>query len=427
VSNWPKTIELEKGDVAVALKMGIDINTIKGPKWWNPFSKKIQVGDKVFDNIDKFNEYIAQGRSHELVDSDIIDRVRAAKWQIMEKSSDPIIDDKIQKLMKSLFGPKESPKQEKSVEDRLGLLGKLRGDWNKANEIHTALKDKNWKIKMPDGKLIIGSEAKAQMEQRLGELSEDIIKAAGQIEGRNLKKEAIKATGYKLDKDPQKQKEYRQWLTDEVRKIFDREKGGIEEATGKKVVARSRKKAENKAKTVAVPVSEPELVKPEPTSEPIRAEAPSQPEVAKTRDVEIKNPEVESEALPGYEPGQKVDIVFPDPKNEGYYISDKGSVFKGVREEGGEKIVMLEKDGKPYSMLLDLFLETQKQETLAQNPDELTKDLPDFPGLAKRAEKPKSKVKKSQASEEQQQFPEGFRKGIKRGAKLKPIIKRDIE
>jgi hypothetical protein len=419
VSNWPKTIELEKGDVAIALKMGIDINTIKGPQWWNLFSKKVQVGDRVFDNIGKLNEYFVQGKVDK-INGEIVNRVGVRKREIIEKSSDPIIDDKIQKLMKSLFGPKEASKQEKSVEDRLGLLGKLRGDWNKANEIHAALKDKNWKIKTQDGKLIIGSEAKVQMEQRLGELSEDIIKAAGQIEGRNLKKEAIKATGYKLDRDPEKQKEYRQWLTDEVRKIFEKEKGGIEKTTGKKVVAKSK----NKAQTPVAPAPEPEPDKHEP--EPTQPEVSPQPEVIKVRGIEIKKPEAEIKTLPGYEIGQTVDIVFPDPKNKGYYISDKGSIFKGVKEEDGEKIVMLEKDGNPYSMLLRLFLETQKKKTLAQDPEELTRNLPDFPGLAKRAEKPKSKSKKSETPAEPQP-PDGFRKGIRKDAKLKPIIKRDIK
>jgi len=420
VSNWPKTIELEKGDVAIALRMGIDITTIRGPRWWNPFSRKVQVGNKVFDNIGKLNEHFLQGKADK-INGEIVDRVGIRKREIIEKSSDPIIDDKIQKLMKSLFGPKEAPNQEKSVEDRLGLLGRLRGDWNKANEIHVALKDKNWKIKTPDGKLIIGSEAKAKMEQRLGELSEDIIKAAGQIEGRNLKKEALKATEYKLDKDPQKQKEYRQWLTDEVRKIFEKEKGGIEKATGKKVVAKKKNKAENKTQAPVAPKPEPDPAKLE--SEPAQPEISPQPEVIKNRGVEIKKPEVKIETLPGYEIGQIVDIVFPDPKNKGYYISDKGSVFKGVTEENGEKIVMLEKDGSPYSMLLELFLKTQEKKTLAQNPDELIKDLPDFPGLAKKQESPKLKVKK-QEDIKGPQFPEGFRSGIKKGAQLKPIIKR---
>jgi len=430
VSSWPKTIELDKGDVAVALKMGIDINTIKGPQWWNLFSKKIQVGDKVFENIGKLNEHLVQGKADK-INGEIANRVGVRKREIIEKSSDPIIDNKIQKLTEVLFGSKKASKQEASVEDRLGLLGKLRSDWNKANEIHTALKDKNWKIKTSDGKLIIGSEAKVQMEQRLGELSEDIIKAAGQIEGRNLKKEAIKATGYKLDKDPQKQKEYRQWLTDEVKKIFEKEKGGIEKATGRKVVARKKNKVENKEQAVAVPTPEPEQVKSEPKPEPESQPQPElsqpeispQPEVIKTREIEIEKPEVKIETLPGYEIGQTVDIVFPDPQNKGYYISDKGSVFKGIAEENGEKIVMLEKDGNPYSMLLKLFLKTQEKKTLDQNLEELTRNLPDFPGLAKKQESVKEKVKIPEDLRGPQ-FPEGFRKGIKKGAQLKPIIKR---
>jgi hypothetical protein len=144
VSNWPKTIELEKGDVAIALRMGIDINTIRGPRWWNPFSRKVQVGNKVFDNIGKLNEHFLQGKADK-INGEIVDRVGIRKRENIEKILIRSSTTRYKKLMKSLFGPKEAPNQEKSVEEQAWLIGKNGGDWNKANEIHVALKDKNWK------------------------------------------------------------------------------------------------------------------------------------------------------------------------------------------------------------------------------------------------------------------------------------------
>lgn len=529
VSNWPKTIELEKEDVVVALKMGMDISQIKGDKWWNPFSRKIQAGDKIFDNVEQFNNYLKKGKA-EKIDSEISERMQQRKQEIIEKSSGPIIDNKIRKIIEAISRSEtaQSPKgiAEASAAERLKELGKIRSDWQKAREIHSALKDKNWKIKTQDGRLIIGSEAKAQMEQKFTELSEDIIKAASQTTGRNLKREALKATGYKLDKDPEKQKEYRKWLTDEVQKIFDEQKGKIETETGKKVIVakkaeksrlitgenepkanpqplyipehygepkgptikkadakieaekreeeRRRKEEESKIKFrdrrgkgfEEIPIlgdknledkakprqtqkleieqnvgqrrspqeieamrqirEETERKRGKKTNSETALETAQEPEAPKPENLQ-KEPEKqetkeqEVQTLEGYKIGQKVDIVFPDLEKPGLYITDKDSVFKGVKEFEGEKIVMLEKNGIQYSMLLDLFLETQKKRTLAQDPDELTRDLPDFPGLVKRPEKPKPKRPESIKGPE---FPEGFRKKIKKGAKLKPLIKR---
>jgi hypothetical protein len=233
-------------------------------------------------------------------------------------------------------------------------------------------------------------------------------------------KEIAEAILYYID-HPEKQKEYRRWLTDEVRKIFKKERGDIEKTTGRKVVVRSKKAPENKEQVSAASTPEVGPVKSE--SGLSHPEISSQPEIIENKVIEVKKPEAKIETLPGYEIGQGVEIVFPDPKNRDYYFFEKGSIFKGVKEENGEKIVMLEKDGKPYSMLLSLFLEIQKTKTLAQDPEELTRDLPDFPGLAGREEKPKLKTKKPETIVAPQ-FPEGFRKRIRKGAKLKRIIKR---
>jgi hypothetical protein len=69
-------------------------------------------------------------------------------------------------------------------------------------------------------------------------LSNDIIKKAQQITGRNLREEAKKATGYVPDeKNPntEKQTEFREWLKKEIKEIFEEQIKKIETETRKKV------------------------------------------------------------------------------------------------------------------------------------------------------------------------------------------------
>jgi len=241
VSNWPKTIELSRDDVAVAIEMKIDINQISGLSKWNPFSRKIRAGQKVFNNIEEFNNYLADGKK-KLEAKDIQERINKRKSEIIEKNSGTIIDNKIGKLLEVL-SPKEKPEEKiLPVEERLGLLSTLRSKWNKANEIHSALKTGDYRCKIGPKKYLIGEDAKREMENKMTEFSEDIIAVAEKLSGRNLKKEAKKITGYKFDKDPEKQKEYRKWLTDETQKIFETAKNQIEKETGKKIKVAGPKK-----------------------------------------------------------------------------------------------------------------------------------------------------------------------------------------
>jgi len=241
VSNWPKTIELNKNDIVIAMKMGINIKQIKSLNWWNPFSKKIKAGQKIFDDIDKFNEYLAENKIKE-IDSDVEQRITARKNEIIAKNSDIIVANKIDKIIESL--QKNDSKSEKlaPIEEKLTMLNKIGDSWNKANEIYRALKDKNWKIKTESEELLIGNNAKEKMESMMTELSESVIKTASILSGRNLKKEAEDITGYKLDKNLEKQKEWRQWLTNEVKNIFDIVSRDIEKETGKKITVKLNKK-----------------------------------------------------------------------------------------------------------------------------------------------------------------------------------------
>jgi len=255
VSNWPKTIELTVEDVAVALKKGLDISQIKG-KGRIPFvSKKIVADGRLFDSINDFNKFLAK-ESEALIDPEVQEKMEQRKKEIIEKgASDAIVDDKIKKAMDLLFKKENSPAKAEqknipekqtteteplSVTERLALLSDLRSSWKSAEKIDQALKTGK-DLKINDKETLDLKMKLDVIEEMRGVKSDDIIDIAEKLTGRNLKKEAIIATGYGLDKKPKKQKEYQRWLTDEVKKIFETNVAQIEKETGKKVRITSKK------------------------------------------------------------------------------------------------------------------------------------------------------------------------------------------
>jgi len=93
---------------------------------------------------------------------------------------------------------------------------------------------------LPDGEVLDpnNEENRKLLEDAKNSLSDEIINIAGKISGRNLRKEAAAAVNYDLEqKDPEKQNEFRDWLTKEVQKIYE---NSMEEL--KKVAQVSEKK-----------------------------------------------------------------------------------------------------------------------------------------------------------------------------------------
>jgi hypothetical protein len=128
------------------------------------------------------------------------------------------------------------------VDKRMKLVNNLRNIWKDAEKIDKAVKTGK-RIKTKNGKDYEFFDPKIEeQKQELIEsreaLSDEIIKIANQLTGRNLKQEAKEKTGYVFDKenlDEEKQKEFREWLTKEVKKIFADQIKKIEEQTEKKV------------------------------------------------------------------------------------------------------------------------------------------------------------------------------------------------
>jgi len=247
VGGWPKTIELSRDDIVAAIKMGLDINQIRGIGW-HPFSKKIMAGEQTFDNIDKFNDFLEKGR--EDFNKDIQERMNKRKNEIIDRgSADSIIDNRINKIMeffsskekKTLIEEKKETQAVLSIENKLHLLNEIKKNWGQAERIGKALKTSR-DIKIAENEVLNSKTQQTQIEGMKEFRSDYIINIADVLSGRKLRKEALDVTGYKLDKDPEKQKEYQKWLTDEVKKIYKEQIEGIEKETGKKIKIVSEKK-----------------------------------------------------------------------------------------------------------------------------------------------------------------------------------------
>ena len=130
----------------------------------------------------------------------------------------------------------EQTPKELSIDKKIGLFDYLKADLNRAKKIDQSLKTGK-RVKIENGEILDPKTQRGELEELKGYLSDDIIKYAGELSGVNLKKEAAKATGYKFDKDPEKQKEWRQWLTKEVNKIFKDTENYFTKTRGWKVKA----------------------------------------------------------------------------------------------------------------------------------------------------------------------------------------------
>ena len=214
----------------------MDITELKHTKWWNPFSDELQVGNKIFGTREELNKYLSDLKTKE-IDQEVQKRINLRKQEIIEKSSVPIINNRISKIME-FFSSKEKKETQPTpllpVEAKLDFLNGIRSCWKKAEIIDDAIKTGK-DLKMGKWGVLNSKTQQKKIEGHKEFLSDSIILIVEKLTGRKLKKEALDATGYKLDKDIEKQKEYRSWLTNEVEKVYKEQIEDIKKQTGKKI------------------------------------------------------------------------------------------------------------------------------------------------------------------------------------------------
>jgi hypothetical protein len=243
IKNGSKVLEGE--DVKNLFISGLslsDIKDIKYSHWWSrkiksKLSKK-EVKDDDFDKLVK--EKIEESKKQ------ISIKTKKILGDVWEKSRqvfiNSFVDNKLNNLEEKQFAElekKQNYSEPMSIKNKLYLLNDIRNYWKNAKRIDRALKTGK-KIKVQEGDVLDPKTQQKELEEMKGFLSEEIIKSAEELSGRKLKLEAIKITGYKLDKNPEKQKEYRRWLTNEIPKIFKAIKEEVEKTTGKKIKTKKK-------------------------------------------------------------------------------------------------------------------------------------------------------------------------------------------
>jgi len=245
-----KHVILSKEEVAACIRMGIDVLKTKKAV----FSKKIKTvikNEKYEDNdLDSFKKSIEASQEMAAINEEARQKIEQRKNEIIDKGiTDFVLNKKVLEITDPLEEKEsvefsENPEEARSLkietpEDQLKNLESLRTSWDQANIISTALKE-NKKVTLPDGEVLDpnNEENRKLLEDAKNSLSDEIINIAGKISGRNLRKEAAAAVNYDLEqKDPEKQNEFRDWLTKEVQKIYE---NSMEEL--KKVAQVSEKK-----------------------------------------------------------------------------------------------------------------------------------------------------------------------------------------
>jgi hypothetical protein len=162
-----------------------------------------------------------------------------------------VLNRKIKEIQESLLLQQKQQRRQEKIEkagkisagDRLEIINDLRNKKSEAEKISKALKTGR-KIKTKKGEIMDPKNQKEELEKMKGALSDDIIRMAEQLTGRNLRKEAKLKTGYVPDKenpDKQKQKEFREWLTKEVKIIEEEQKKIIKVETGRPLIYKRKK------------------------------------------------------------------------------------------------------------------------------------------------------------------------------------------
>jgi hypothetical protein len=243
-------VELSKKEVLGALAMGIDIKKVRYKGF---FSSKIVADGQVFENEDKFSEYLQAGIKK--FEDKVLAKKKAEKQAVFQQNREAFAEHKIQKLVEELKGKKQEKEKVKekvvvvelpqTPEKKLETLNAIRFAWEQAEKVDNAIKTGK-KIEVSKGEFLYPKIQEKELIEAKGFLSDEIIKLAENLSGIKLKKEAAEKTGYGFDKNPEKQKKYQKWLTKKVREIYRNEILKLEKETGKKIKVSKKERANKK-------------------------------------------------------------------------------------------------------------------------------------------------------------------------------------
>ncbi len=276
-----RPIDLTPADVAMCAMQGIDVNKISFG--WFGLSNKIHIkgeSPRRFDNMEQFAKFLNDEREKFVADK-LAERIEQKKQEYFDRVLAPfLLRAEIQELHKKIVEKQNQQAQERQnkkaeaeaaalqaregrkqaaeklrPEERLPLLSEVMNIWKdatardrKLKEIEQAIATGNFSCETEDGTKLKGKEAKQAMElywSKMADerqaLSDKIIDIAEKLTGRDLKKEAQEATGYKpgvlaTQETLSLQAEYQKHLTDSARQVYHEQAEPIRNAELKKTL-----------------------------------------------------------------------------------------------------------------------------------------------------------------------------------------------
>lgn len=260
---------LSQNEIAGLAVAGFALEDIKNVRWGNNwlsgwFSSKIKsklskepVGTDEFDGLVKKTIKEKQDELEIKAKQDLGSiwderRKKIIEQRIKEKINEGIIQKKAQedKIVKERMKAMDEELKvfENKPEAKLEKLNHLRNLWTNAERINKALKsDKVVDLGQEKLDANLGVDRMKLLEMR-GHFSDDIIDTADQLQDRNLRKEfwdkkfgegkIASAVPTKEERDLFR-KEFRGWITGQVKEIFNKSVKEVEDATGKKVRAKT--------------------------------------------------------------------------------------------------------------------------------------------------------------------------------------------
>lgn len=252
-----RRVVLDKEDVALCSSLNINVHDISFGMWG--LSSKVVIDGKrkrEFKNLGEFNRFLAEEKE-KLAEKKLEEANKKKKEDFVKGPITQLLMDKkirelharIEDQQKEKRRAARQEKQKERVEmsgmltdaDREDLLMQFSGKWQEAVNNYTEIKKVGRQLGAREDHI------ESRLQARNGKLSNEIIDIAELLSGRDLRKEASEKTG---------QEDYRKYLTEESKKIFDEQSKVVEGAKKKAInelleAVRKRKEEEVKEKEEA--------------------------------------------------------------------------------------------------------------------------------------------------------------------------------
>lgn len=237
VGGW-RSIEVSRDDVAICAHLGMNITNLKFDLFG--LSNRLDLDGTTFKDLEEFNGFIAKAKEN-YIREQAQKRFEQKKEEIMSSSKveQEVLNKNIGEIQNSVYVSQVKKNEERAelrekknrerLEEARNIPEKSKEDtkkemlkkWDIVKEISSALKKKEF-YASEDGNILDGSDKNdAEELKKLKEgLSDELIDEAEKVSGVDLRREAMKKTGYKKGAKGKTRTAFEKYLTDAVKDLL---------------------------------------------------------------------------------------------------------------------------------------------------------------------------------------------------------------